>query len=632
MGRALLHRGPDGTGEFSAPHIALAMTRLSVIDVAGGWQPFRSEDGSLQLVINGEIYNHVELRQRLARGHRLRTRADGEVVLHLYEEHGIACVDHLRGMFAFALWDASKCRLLLARDRMGEKPLYVYETDGFLIFASELKALLASGVVPFEPDPVAIDRYFYYQYVPEPATALIGVRKLPPGHILTVDVHPWRVEEHRYWRMEDASPIQGNPVDVIRAGLEELAPLVIRSDVPVGIALSGGLDSSTVAVLAARFSKQPVHAFSVGYTGRPANDERDQAQELANSLGMQFHQVELGEEDVVRMFPMLVRDWDDPIADMTGFCYRSVARLAQQKGVRVLMQGQGGDELFWGYPWVKRAMEVSTLRTALWRKGFGAILEYLSAAYTERLDDGQRMNSRGRQWAVPAIGPLLHAWAHFCEDLGVPRGRLRFYDLHPDFREAERAADALYQPEFQARRRSDGPYAPFTLASSPDHLAVELTRLICGTYLLENGLTQGDRLSMAASVELRIPLVDHCLVEKTIGLRKTYDDHLLPPKAWLREAVTGLVPESTRARPKRPFSPPLAAWRRSLFEAYGWTLPDGVLVELGILRPQASRWLAENQFPEGAGSTLSFKALVLEAWCRVQLGEPVTSFVAAPNR
>src|SRR5437868_670866 len=225
----LIHRGPDGAGEFQDGHVMLAMRRLSIIDLEGGWQPLYNEDRTLALVANGEIYNFVELRERLETlGHRFNTNSDCETILHLYEEHGLEFVQHLRGMFAFALWDAKRRRLVLARDRMGEKPLYLYQANGRLFFASEIKALLAAGLVPFQLDPTAVNLYFHYQYVPEPMTPVKGVRKLDAACLLTVDVEPWKVEQHRYWRMEEAPPLEGDPAKLIREQLETVSEIVIR--------------------------------------------------------------------------------------------------------------------------------------------------------------------------------------------------------------------------------------------------------------------------------------------------------------------------------------------------------------------------------------------------------------------
>jgi asparagine synthase (glutamine-hydrolysing) len=332
------------------------MRRLSIIDLTTGWQPLYNEDRTLALICNGEIYNFVELRERLeSLGHRFSTNSDCETILHLYEEHGLDCVQHLRGMFAFALYDTQRKRLLLARDRMGEKPLYLYQTNSNLFFASEMKALLASGLVPFELDPNAVNLYFHYQYVPEPLTPLKGVRKLDAACLLTVDIEDWRIEEKCYWRMEDAPPLEGDPARHIREQLEVVGEIVIRSDVPVGVALSGGLDSSAIASLAASKYPGTMHAFSIGYPDSPETDERADARALADHLGLPFHDVELSTSEMVSFFPELVSWRDDPIADIAGYGYYSVMKLAREHSVPVVLQGQGGDELFWGYPWVRDA-------------------------------------------------------------------------------------------------------------------------------------------------------------------------------------------------------------------------------------------------------------------------------------
>ena len=265
MNNAQIHRGPDSAGEYFSEHIALGMRRLSIIDREGGCQPLYNENKSRALIINGEIYNYVELRERLKScGRRFQTETDGEVILHLYEENPSDFINHLRGMFAFVLWDEKRRHLILARDRMGEKPLYIYETEERILFASELKSLLSSRLVPFELDARAVNLYFHYQYVPEPLTAIKNVRKLDAARLLIIDAENWKKEEKTYWKMEDAPPLEGEPPDVIREKLEEVSRLIVRSDVPVGVALSGGLDSSAVAAFAVR-QKSDLRAFSVGY-------------------------------------------------------------------------------------------------------------------------------------------------------------------------------------------------------------------------------------------------------------------------------------------------------------------------------------------------------------------------------
>ena len=251
LAAALVHRGPDGEGFIETKQVALGMRRLAIIDLAGGWQPLWNEDESIALVANGEVYNFIELRRDLeARGHRFKTGSDCETIIHLYEEYGSDCVQHLRGMFAFALLDRTKGRVLIVRDRIGEKPLFLAWNQNRLVFASEMRGLIGSGAVPFEIDPGGVNLYMHYGFVPEPNTAVRGVRKLSAGHLIEIDLNPWKVSERCWWRMEDAPPIDADPGETIRAVLEEISSLVVRSDVPVGIALSGGVDSSLIAVMA----------------------------------------------------------------------------------------------------------------------------------------------------------------------------------------------------------------------------------------------------------------------------------------------------------------------------------------------------------------------------------------------
>lgn len=576
MNAAQLHRGPDGDGEHHGSHAFLAMRRLSIIDPAGGAQPLYNEDRSVALIANGEIYNAPELRHTLERaGHTFRTGSDCEVIPHLYEHYGLDCVQHLRGMFAFALWDESRRRLVLARDRMGEKPLYLYETPGRLLFASELKALLQSGLVPFALDPDAIDRYFHYQFVPEPHTPIRNVRKLEAAHLFVVDTDSWQVEDRCYWRMEDAPPLEADPALVLRERLEDIGRLITRADRKVGVALSGGLDSSLVAALTVQTSGTELQAFSVGYAGRPASDERHDAHALAQHLGLPFHEIAVDAHDVVEFFPEL-NDWrDDPIADIAGHGYYAVMRLAREHGVPVMLQGQGGDELFWGYPALREAAIESQAKQ---KESLFSRIRKLAGAHNES-------------------------------------ERFVFYDRLSDYRDAA-VMRRHYTRSFADAIDPDGPSRLFTFRRPWPDVEVTITRLVCDTYLRCNGIVQGDRLSMASGVEMRLPLVDHKLVEAVIGLRKHQSDLRLPPKAWLRAVAREFLPDFVLNRPKRGFAPPTRQWHDAIFAAHGATLIDGALVAEGILRAESAREFARGRFPDGATAPLSFKALVLEQWCR----------------
>ncbi len=611
MQSALMHRGPDAGGTFSDDGVELAMRRLSIIDLEGGTQPLFNEDRSLVLMANGEVYNYIELRKSLrSRGHEFRTQSDCETILHLYEEKGIDCLHGLRGMFAFALWDTRGRKLLLARDRMGEKPLYLHESGNGLLFSSELRSILASGLIGLEPDPRGIDLYFHYRYIPEPWTPIKGVRKLPAGHYLSLDIETWNIAEKCYWRMDDAPEIRGNPAQVIREQLDEVAELVIRSDVPVGVALSGGLDSSAIAALAQKKYRGNMHAFCIGYEGRPACDERLSAKAFADHLGMEFHEAELGISEFVTLFPRLAAYSDDPIADISAYGYYSLSRLARSSGVPVLLQGQGGDELFWGYPWVRRAAAEAVLKRRLHGGLDKAVLAYCLPTLPERFDW-----SHLRSW-VHHAGGVPNGWKTLRRHQSEPPERVPFYNLIGDFQETEALRRSLYGPLISEALHDHTAYAPFTVPLPWPDPAIMHTRLISETYLLENGIAQGDRLSMASSVELRLPLVDFRLVETVVGLRKGCPDLALPPKAWLREAVAEDVPKWVMERPKRGFEPPVRAWCKALEETYSEDLGHGLLGTTGILRAEAlqDQHLSCNGFH--TVMPLFFVALVLEFWYR----------------
>lgn len=552
----LRHRGPDDEGVFREGGVGLGIRRLSIIAPRDGKQPLRSEDGSVVLVANGEIYNFVELRQALvSRGHRFATGSDCEVIVHLYEEHGAACVRHLRGMFAFALLDRRRSVLLLARDRLGEKPLYVYRRGSRLCFASELGSLLSSGLVPFAVDHRALRDYLHYQYVPDPHTLVEKVQQLSAGHLLIVDLKDGSGSEHCYWSLEASEGVEEEPGAAIRAELDQVGRIIVRADVPLAVALSGGLDSATVGALVAANARGST-ALSVGYEGRPAVDERRMAARVARALGLEHHEAELTGNGVVSAFDCVVASMDQPVADMACFGYHVLARAARERGLKVLFYGHGGDELFWGYRWARAALHQFDGRDA------AAVGRCEFYACSEAVASARRILPRVCTPAFAAVGSL---------------------------------ADETEEPE-------------------PVELPVRLTRLLVDTYLRTNGIVQTERLSMAAGVEVRLPLLDWRLVEVVAGLRKVRRDDELPPKAWLREAVVGLVPDFMVQRPKRPFFTPTRFWHRLLFEAYGQRVTDGWLASSGVFTRTGAERVSRGHCGLGSGTSLSLKALVLETW------------------
>jgi asparagine synthase (glutamine-hydrolysing) len=610
MSSSLTHRGPDGEGRFDVSHLHMAMRRLSIIDLNSGWQPLYNEDRSIAVIANGEIYNYVELRDELQkRGHHLSTKSDIETIAHLYEDYGLDCVKHLRGMFAFALWDAKRNRLVLARDRIGEKPLYLYQTEDAVYFASELRTLVSTKKINFEFDSAAIQLYFLYGYVPEPLTPIASVRKLPAGHLLVVDVRSWKVEECTYWSIDEIPPLSGDPVKLIRQQLEELSALVIRADVPVGVALSGGLDSSAIAALSARAYPGVLQAFSVGYPGRPHHDERELAKNFAQTLKIPFHDVELSTEEQTEFFEELVYLRDDPIADISGFGYYAVSKKARELGVPVLLQGQGGDELFWGYDWVARAARQTIRKQKYLSDGILSGFGYLSLMLPPHYRPGKLWG-----WAKEGFGIPETLQAYYRDSHSHPEDMI-FMDLVPDFVSAREEMPYNYTSDFWSKIRDLPPESLHRFKHPWPDVPVALTKLIMQTYLLENGIAQGDRLAMANSVELRLPLVDYRLVETVIGLRRTYPDHGLSAKHWFKEAIQDLLPKDILSRRKQGFAPPIRKWHHEVFQRYGEKLVDGLLVQEKILTPEAAANLAAGVYPRVV-VPVSFKALVLELWAR----------------
>lgn len=606
---ALFHRGPDGAGEYIAPQIHFAMRRLSIIDLNGGWQPLYNEDRTIALIANGEIYNHIELRAELeARGHRFHTHSDCEMIAHLYEEHGPDCVKFLRGMFAFCLYDTKNNRVIIARDRMGEKPVYLYEQDGMIAFSSEMGSLLRSGLLPFEVDPAAIKLYFHYGYVPEPATAVKGVRKLPQGSMLIVDLTHWKIEQRCYWRLQDAPPVEGDPIKKIREELDVISELIIRSDVPVGVGLSGGLDSSAIAALANARSPGKIHALSVGYTGRPPVDERAQAEWFAKKLGMPFHEFEIHDREVVELFPERAAWRDDPIADIAGHGYYAVSRLAREKGIKVLLKGQGADELFWGYGWLREAVHASIQKDAQGGKPIhdSLLKPMMPSGFSP---------AALRSYAAKKAGQLM-GWDKGYRDEQAPADQLIFYNASRVYQRGAAAYEHITTREFKQKTLNANPAELFTIKRPWGDIPTLITSLVCSTYLLENGMVQGDRLSMVNSVELRLPLCDYKFAELAVGLRKANPDHNLSPKHWFREAIKPLVPAEILTRPKRGFTPPSAHWLNMLGDAYKLSLHDGYLVEHGILDKDATNIMTSSHSRASIWPETLYKCLVLEFWCR----------------
>lgn len=543
MNDALRHRGPDDEGVYvdHRTGVALGARRLSVIDVEGGHQPLSNERGDVWAVLNGEIYNHPSLQQHLrARGHRLASGTDTEVLVHLYEEYGDELVHALEGMFTFAVWDERRRRLLIGRDRFGEKPLFYVERAGTLSFASELTALRAGGDAGGDLDAAAIDAFFVLGYVPGPDAIVDGVRQLPPGHVLT-----WRhaapgATVATYWSPPTYAPRPAEPHAELVAETRRLLEASVRSrmiaDVPLGVFLSGGVDSTLIAALAARHSPAPIKTFTVGYDVGGVN-ETQAAALAARTLGADHHELILPADDVAIRVPALLAALDQPLADQALPALHAVAELARQT-VTVVVGGEGADELFGGYPrywWLARAARME---------------RYLPAVVAAR---GAR--------AVNAVG--LTGRARRMADLLEPTTLLqRHLDWVTDRRSALR--EQLYGPRLAAhasQQRVLGRHQALVDGQLGTSVPGALMHLDQRLWLPEDVLVKADRAGMNVSLEIRTPYLHRDLAEFAGSVAP--DAHLANGgKALLRALLAEVLPAGAAPRPKTAFRVPAADWLR----------------------------------------------------------------------
>lgn len=587
--KSLAHRGPDNQGVVLENNVGLVHTRLSIIDLAGGDQPLHMPEQNVSLIVNGEIYNYVDLRADAEKhGYDFSTHSDCEVILPLYKKHGESCVDHLRGMFAFCLLDRNSDKLLFARDRMGEKPLYYFMDEEKFIFSSELHSILASGLVPKVLNYHAIGRYFRYQYVPEPETPFRDVFKLDAASVMSLDMRAWEMEINRYWNAFDVEPIVGEPTACLRAAVEDAVSTSLVSDVPIGLSLSGGIDSSLLACLMRKNTDRPLNAISIGYVDASIVDERPQARELASRLGMDFHDVEIVDDEMIERFPEMVNKRDDLIGDISGFNYFKIMEYAREQGIPVMLQGHGVDELCWGYPWVKDSV----------------------ARNESVLHRGAANHDAAASWR--SIRQLLRKMA----GRKASERRFQFYELQPYTAWVLKNAGDIFTQEFLDRSGFSASDEHLEYGELNMRVDLETTRLITDFYLRENGIAQGDRLSMANSVEMRLPFVDYKLVETIIGLRKASRDDHLPLKQLLKDSVRDLLPDEVLNRPKKGFSPPMQRWQQELRRNYGELLLDGCLVDHEILSKKACEEMAAVSIRDNAKATVSRMVVTLELWLR----------------
>lgn len=619
MTRVLSHRGPDADGLHvdlrpDGSGAALGHRRLSIIDVDGSPQPMPNDDESVWVSFNGEIYDYVELRDRLRdSGHEFHTDGDTEVLLRLYEEHGLDFVDHLRGMFAVAIWDARLGRLVLVRDRLGQKPLF-YRHDGRrLYFGSELKALLQLPDAPRAINPFALWQFLVYQYVPHPSSILAGYAKLPPAHLAVFE--NGQLDVRRYWSppYHESPPDDGTPWTTerwsreLRERLTESVRLRMRSDVPIGAFLSGGIDSSIIAGLMQRLSTEPIHTFSIGFS--EANfDERSYAREVAATIGSKHHE-RVVEAAAVKVLPKLVWHYDEPFADSSAIPTMALSETTRAH-VTVALSGDGSDELFAGYDRY-RAVQLAgsvDLMPGFVRSMFG-------------WDLWQRIPAPAEQ------GSFRRKLKRFLKVVDQPPER-RYLNWIAIFDPDQWGG--LLTPEFRERLGEVDPaaflYDAYGACPSRDFV----TRTTCAdllTYLPCDILTKVDVASMAHGLEARSPFLDHHVVE--LAARMPIELKLKGGrgKRILTETFADLLPPSIRARPKMGFGVPVARWfRRELKEFVTGHLLDRSCLDRGYFVESEIRRLVdehvEERFDHGARL---WSLLVLELWHRTWIDGEVPS-------
>jgi asparagine synthase (glutamine-hydrolysing) len=543
MTETLFHRGPDGGGQFVSGPIGLGHRRLSIIDLNTGAQPMSNEDDSVWVVFNGEIYNFLELRSGLqARGHKFKSATDTEVIVHLYEESGPESVAKLQGMFAFALWDEKKQLLMLARDRVGIKPLYYTNTGNSLLFGSEIKSLLSDESVSRNVNPRAIDRFFTYGYLPGNETLLEGIYKLDPGHYLTAQ--GGKIEDRQYWDLRfEVDPDRtnfGNAVEKLRDLLRRTVKAHMISDVPLGILLSGGVDSTGMLHYAAEQTDKPIHTFTVGFAGEQFADERPYARLAAKRFGTEHHEITMTAEDFLSFLPKYAWHMEEPVFEPPAVALYYVSRLARESGVKVLLSGEGGDEAFGGYQTYRNILLLERLK-ALFGPAKGLL----------RL--GLQTFGKAGWNRVGKFSGLV--------DLPMPEYYLS-RTATPDSN-LIRLKNSLYTPEFAEAIRGEKSDLPtHSLFSRLNH-GSQLDSMLyvdTKTWLPDDLLIKADRMTMATSVELRVPLLDFQVLEFAASLPPAFKVRGWTTKRILKAALQDAIPQEILGRKKTGFPVPYGKW------------------------------------------------------------------------
>jgi asparagine synthase (glutamine-hydrolysing) len=614
----LAHRGPDDAGIFVDERAALGHRRLSIVDLAAGHQPLANEADTIWIVFNGEIYNHQSVRAELENaGHRYKTRSDTETIVHAYEQWGDGAVEHLRGMFAFAIWDAPARRLLLARDRLGVKPLYWTIAHGRLLFASEIKAILESGLVRPEPNEEALPELLGTRYLAGTETLFKGIHRLQPGHTLVFE--HGTVVIRRYWDIpagpsdELAALSERDLIHRFRELLEEAVRIRLMADVPLGMFLSGGLDSSAIAGIMAGMIDRPLQTFSVAFKQR-AFSELDYARQVSSAIKADAHEIVIDDEDFFGALPRLIWHEDEPIAHPSSVPLYFVSALARER-VKVVLTGEGSDELLAGYGKYPRALVNWRAATA-----YGTVPGAL------------------RRWIADTVVPKLPGQAgRYAKRsfLAMPRTpEAMFFDNFAAI--GLRRQSVLLAPSFAELATPDRAYgASRTFFDAPNGRSTTLDRLLytdMKTYLVELLMKQ-DQMSMAASIESRVPFLDHRLVEFAAGLPTRMKLRGFRTKWILREAVRDILPATILTRKKMGFPVPFGVWMQGAWNDVARdVLLDTRSRQRGIIDAGAvERLLAAHAAGVADGADAIWSLLNLELWYRTHIdGDGVQTLPGRP--
>ncbi|MFZ0418138.1 MAG: asparagine synthase (glutamine-hydrolyzing) [Candidatus Sulfotelmatobacter sp.] len=603
MNQQIVHRGPDDAGMLVSDGAGLAMRRLSIIDIKTGHQPLSNEDGSIWIVYNGEIYNHAELRQQMiARGHTYHTHSDTESIVHLYEEYGQDCVQHLRGMFAFVIWDKPRNKLFAARDRLGIKPFYYRLQDDTFIFGSEIKALLAYPGVSAEFNSSVLPEYLAFGYIAGEETFFSGIRKLPAGHTLELTESGGQTVL-RYWDLsvgEDPHPRERSYyVRRYRELLEDAVSSHLMSDVPLGVFLSGGLDSSAVAALTAKSRREPIQTFAVGYAEQ-AYSELPYAKTVADHIGSQHHEIQVTRQQFFDTLPEVIWHEDEPVCWTSSVALYHLARFTR-KHVTVVLTGEGSDETLAGY---------TRYAWTVWNSRMDSIYRSvapssLRAFIREQIHSANLGANLRRKLEHTCLGRDGESWPSFYFD--------NFYSAFSAEEQRQ-----LLSPEFQASTGS--PYCG-SMAFWERSSGTVLKRLLytdINTYLVELLMKQ-DQMSMAASIESRVPFLDHLLVEFAASIPSSYAVKGLEGKSILKSAVEDLLPHSIIYRRKMGFPTPWSQWLagEQLRELENLLL-EPRSTQRNLFQPEAIRRIfAEHRGRSRDNSNRIWRLLNLELWFRV---------------